>query len=455
MSIGTTTADGSGEWSFYSTGGTVLGDGAYSFSATAEDDAGNTSETSSAFDVLIDTQAPPPPASDGRSPADSSYTNDRTPTFSWSEPVDPGDSGIADYHIQIIDSDLNVEKDSYTSTETYTPTLYDGTYTWKLATRDVAGNTSAWGDEWTLVVDASEPNVYLSAPSGGEYWAGGSSQTITWSAYDRPTSAPNFGPTPIDLHYSTDGGWNWVEIAIGEANDGSYTWNPIPTLNVTTLKLRATATDLAGNSDTSLHYDYVTIDSTIPETTGLDLPDTEQSVDENCTITIPYSATVTDNVCIDAGTVSVVVEFVSGAGTAVLTAQPATSVNQGGSPNTQVNVSGSFTVSDLCAGAVEIRVRISAADCAGNTAIDVSDIVTIGDSTIPVIGGLNLPVTDQSVNEACTITIPYSATVTDNCCVEAGSVNVVVEFVDPFNTATLTAPPALIIDSGGGIPNDT
>ena len=446
-SIGTTPANGSGDWTFDYTG-TSLSDGSYSFTATAEDAAGNTSAVSTALAVLIDTQAPPTPG--GRTPADGTYTNENRPTFRWSEPADPGGSGIRDYHIIVYYSTGSEAKNSYPINTQYRPaSLDDDTYTWKLATRDIAGNTGLWSNELRLVVDTKDPIVTVTSPNGGEYWAGGSTKTITWTASDT-----NFGATPIDLHYTTNG-TNWTEIATGEANDGSYSWSPVPNLDLSTVKVRVTATDLAGNSGSDQSDADFTIDSTDPETAGLNLPGTEQSVDPDCTITIPYSATVTDNLCIDAGSVSVVVEFVTGGGTATLNAPAATITNQGGSPNTQVNVSGNFTVSDLTAGDVEVRVRINGADCAGNAATEASDTVTIGDNTNPVIVGLDLPDTDQSVDEFCTITIPSSATVTDNCCIDQGNVSVVVEFVDPFNTATLTAPPALIVNSGIGIPNDT
>src|SRR5207248_2439002 len=55
--IGTTTADGSGNWSFDYTG-TSLAEGSYSFTATATDAAGNTSGSSATFGVTIDTTAP-------------------------------------------------------------------------------------------------------------------------------------------------------------------------------------------------------------------------------------------------------------------------------------------------------------------------------------------------------------------------------------------------------------
>ncbi|MCK5827371.1 hypothetical protein KAH43_02505, partial [Candidatus Bipolaricaulota bacterium] len=199
-------------------------------------------------------------------------------------------------------------------------------------------------------------------------------------------------------------------------------------------------TTIADDSD-------IVVDTTNPTISGLDLPDVEQSVDGNCSITIPYSATVTDNCCVDAADVTVVVEFVSGVGTATLDAPAATIINNGVA---QVDVSGNFTVSDLTSGDVVIRVRINANDCATNAATEAADTVTIGDSTIPVISGLDLPDGTLYMDaNTCTYTVNYSGTVTDNCCIDAGNVAVVVELVPGFNTAILNAPAATITNAGG------
>nr|WP_282101194.1 Ig-like domain-containing protein [Aeromonas genomosp. paramedia] len=57
VSIGTTTANGSGNWSFDHTG-TTLAQGGYSFTAQATDVAGNVSAVSAALPVTVDTTAP-------------------------------------------------------------------------------------------------------------------------------------------------------------------------------------------------------------------------------------------------------------------------------------------------------------------------------------------------------------------------------------------------------------
>jgi hypothetical protein len=73
-----------------------------------------------------------------------------------------------------------------------------------------------------LTVVAGGPNITVSAPNGGESWAVGSSQTITW------TSNSVTGNVNIDL--STDGGVTFpTSIAANSANDGTEAWTvPAP-----------------------------------------------------------------------------------------------------------------------------------------------------------------------------------------------------------------------------------
>jgi len=229
-SIGTTLADGAGDWTFDYTG-VSLGDGWYSFTATATDAAGNTSAESSPLSVLIDRQAPPPP--DGPDPANNTYTNDDPLIFSWSEPTDPPvpDGEVRGYHIIIYDSTHKQVRGSYPSATNYEPaSLDDGTYTWKLATRDVAGNTGAWSDEWTFVLDTEEPTISLitSSTSNGCYNVGANINvtvsfseevTLTGGTLDVTLDAPDvvgitaFGPaTSASTTYTVDAGDNSCDL---------------------------------------------------------------------------------------------------------------------------------------------------------------------------------------------------------------------------------------------------
>lgn len=119
-------------------------------------------------------------------------------------------------------------------------------------------------DSQTIVIDGTLPTVTVTSPNGGEYLKGGGSWTITWTASDT-----NMAPNPIKIEYWD--GSAWQTIADGEANDGSYTWNPVPSIDIATAKVRVTATDLAGNSASDESDNPFTIDSTKPVVTNITL----------------------------------------------------------------------------------------------------------------------------------------------------------------------------------------
>jgi hypothetical protein len=92
------------------------------------------------------------------------------------------------------------------------------------------------------------PVVSLTSPDGGETWAAGSTQAITYTASD-----PDSGPSALSiaLDYSTNSGGTWTAIATGLSNTGSFSWT-LPDLASTTARVRVTASDGAAEvSDTS------------------------------------------------------------------------------------------------------------------------------------------------------------------------------------------------------------
>jgi len=99
--------------------------------------------------------------------------------------------------------------------------------------------------------DTTPPTVTVTSPNGGERWAAGSSQSVTWSAAD------NAVVDSVDIDYAVEGGdGEWLPIAHGLTNSGSYAWTvpASPTSPADAmLSLRVTARDPAGNaaSDTS------------------------------------------------------------------------------------------------------------------------------------------------------------------------------------------------------------
>jgi hypothetical protein len=69
------------------------------------------------------------------------------------------------------------------------------------------------------------PGITVLTPNGGENWAVGSSQTISWTS--------NGFTGLINILLSRDGGISWAAIISSTANDGSQTWTvsgPVTTL---------------------------------------------------------------------------------------------------------------------------------------------------------------------------------------------------------------------------------
>jgi len=80
------------------------------------------------------------------------------------------------------------------------------------------------------------PKITVVSPNGGESWAGGSTQTITWTS---PGTFAN-----VKIFYSTNGGKKWKTVTGSTPNDGSYNWT-LPTLRKTKkrCKVRITSPD--------------------------------------------------------------------------------------------------------------------------------------------------------------------------------------------------------------------
>jgi large repetitive protein len=155
--IGTATANGSGVWSFDSTG-TSLVDGTYSFTAVAKDAAGNTSAASAAFVVKVDTVAPVAPVVGGittdTGTAGDGITSDKTLVL----------SGTAEANSTVTVYKGGTSMGTATAGSTgvwsfdYTGTsLADGTYSFTAKAKDTAGNTSAASAALAVKVDTAAP----------------------------------------------------------------------------------------------------------------------------------------------------------------------------------------------------------------------------------------------------------------------------------------------------------
>lgn len=104
-----------------------------------------------------------------------------------------------------------------------------GSYSWKVPGistskaevwvrgRSSSGNPADFSDGTFTITQPPAGSITVTAPNGGEVWAKGSTENITW------TSSGEVGN--VRIRYSTDNGFNWTTIVSSTANDGSYAWN--------------------------------------------------------------------------------------------------------------------------------------------------------------------------------------------------------------------------------------
>ncbi|HNQ24972.1 MAG TPA: C39 family peptidase [Phycisphaerae bacterium] len=176
---------------------------------------------------------------------------------------------------------------------------------------------------------------------------------------------------------------------------------------------------------------YFLITGTCDDTTPPTITDSASSgnVGPSCEYLVTFSTTITDDCCIDAGDVDVTVSLLSGNATL---GTPTINIMQTGVD--EVWVLGSVLVSDLTSCPARIQVHTHAVDCCGNEAN--SDVVAeVDDATPPTI---TCNAVGGNVDENCEYLMPFSATVLDNCCVNAADVDVLVELLT--GNATLGTP---------------
>ena len=128
----------------------------YFWRIRARDNAGNvTAYQNASFD--IDTTAPSVPGLLAPADGTASLTND--PVLSWSAAADVG-CGIQDYDLQVAsDAGFTTIVDSQTTpvTSAMVGPLPGGVFFWRVRSRDLAGNLSAYSAAFTYIVDGTAP----------------------------------------------------------------------------------------------------------------------------------------------------------------------------------------------------------------------------------------------------------------------------------------------------------
>ncbi|MBI2899337.1 MAG: hypothetical protein HYY17_04085 [Planctomycetes bacterium] len=112
--------------------------------------------------------------------------------------------------------------------------------------------------DFVVTVDTTPPAVEVVAPNGGEVFRAGSTTVVRWVAED-----VGIAPAGVRIEVTSDG-QNWVPIARELSNSGTYHWD-IPRTSSNQYRLRASATDLAGNVGADASDQPFVVDGLAPE----------------------------------------------------------------------------------------------------------------------------------------------------------------------------------------------
>ena len=255
-----------GTWS--TSPATDLPDGTYTAQATQPDAAGNTG-TSAAHTFTIDTSAPAVTVTD---PADSSSTNDSTPTLAGAAGAASGDGQTITVRVYAGTTATGAPVETIATNRsgggwtTPAATLADGTYTVQASQSDAAGNTGTSAAR-TFSIDTGAPTLTLTEPadgattndptpalSGTAGTAAGDGQTITVRIYAGTTVTG----TPVQAITTIRSGGTW-DAAAATLADGTYT-------------AQASQSDAAGNTGTSAAHTF-NLDGGAPAVTLTDPAD--------------------------------------------------------------------------------------------------------------------------------------------------------------------------------------
>ncbi|MGH2921545.1 MAG: Ig-like domain-containing protein, partial [Gaiellaceae bacterium] len=227
-SKGLTAADGAGSWTKTLTG---VADGAHIYTAKATDAAGNSSSSSSAHTVTVDTGAPETTIASGPP----NPTNQTSASFSFSS-----SEGGSSFECSLDGAAFA----SCTSAQGYTG-LAEGAHSFQVRATDAAGNTdaSAAGHSWTIDTSAPETTIASGPPN--------------------PTNQ-----TSASFSFSSSEGGSSFECSLDGAPFASCTsaqgYSGLAE-GAHTFEVRAT--DAAGNTDGTAAGHSWTVDTTAPETT--------------------------------------------------------------------------------------------------------------------------------------------------------------------------------------------
>ncbi|MTD37262.1 hypothetical protein GIX45_01190 [Erwinia sp. CPCC 100877] len=264
-SAGTIAADADGNWSF--TPSANISDGTHQITASAADAAGNRSDLSNIWSVVVDTVSETPVITSVMDDvegltgnvASGGLTNDALPSISGTaEPNSTVTLYLDDTAIGSVKAD-----DSGTWSYALVSPLTDGEHQFSAMAVDSAGNTSSQSSVWSVTVDTQAPTSsmdYLFDDAGdvsGNIPGGGSLDDT------RPTLGGSAEAGSVVTVF-IDG----TEVGSTNANSsGSWSYTPATDLEAGQHSFQVIATDAAGNSSEKTPAYTVTIEAAAAELT--------------------------------------------------------------------------------------------------------------------------------------------------------------------------------------------
>lgn len=264
--VASVSASGVTSWSYaLDKSNLVANNGVYAIYSRATDTLGNTESTGTGSFVW-DNQNP---TASIINPNVNTKWRQGNRTITWS---------ASDSHFSAQPIKLEYEIDGGGWNEIVAATENDGSYVWsvptgtntnaaqvRLTATDSAGNSTAVTSP-IFTIDSTQPNVAITAPASGLVKG---SVTLSASADDPTPPTTPAGINYVRFSYRLVGGsWSNLSPQINSA-PYNYDWDTTSVADGS-YEIRATATDLAGNSRTSIApYAVITVDNTAPVITVL------------------------------------------------------------------------------------------------------------------------------------------------------------------------------------------
>lgn len=340
VSIGTTIANGAGNWSFDHTG-TVLPDNNYAITATASDLAANTSLASSALNITIDTGVPSAPSVTGittdSGTAGDGVTSDNTLVISG--------TAEANVSVNVLIDGVSIGTTTASGAGTWSfdhssTVLADSSYAVTAIATDLSGNISAASAPFIITVDTGVPAVPVITGITSDSGIAGDGLTNDTTLLVNGTADAN---ASVNLLIDN------VPIGTTTASGaGSWSFDYTgTTLAAGDYAFTATASDSAGNTSAESAAFDVSIDTAAPVISTLSPVDDDTDVLLAANLVITFDSVVlvqSGNITIRNSADNSIFEQipvgdarVTGSGTATITVNPTATFVAGSSYYVQID----------------------------------------------------------------------------------------------------------------------